>query len=173
MTAQTLALVLIRVLAIKFIIETLAEITAQLPMLQMTYSAFEQDDTSFGSMMLWMVGLLVVSKVVLSIILIIYSRKLANRIVGQNTETLEAHPELAPALTHVGILLIGLSLLVYQLPQFLGTAIQWFQAHASEPESMAARQNGAMAEATVLIIIAVFLILRGKSLTRALFRLSK
>jgi len=136
-------------------------------------SAFDGEKSVYGQLIVWMMGILIVSKVFLSILLIIYSRKIADRIIGSNDEKLEAHPELAPVLTHVGILLLGLSVFVYKLPRFLGTTIQWFQSQAIPPESMAGQYNGAMANATLLIIIALFLMLRGKTLTRWLFRISK
>jgi|GEM_PF-1946524 len=173
MTAKTLALVLIRVFAIKFLVETLTTIASQIPMFNMMRTGSDDDAFGYNGYLFWMIGILIVSKLVLSCLLFIYSRKIADRIVGDNTEKLEAHPQLAPILTHVGILLIGVSTLVYSLPGFLGTAIQWFQAHASQPEVMATQQNAAMARVTTLLILSLFLLLRGKTLTRWLIRLSK
>ena len=173
MTANTLALVLIRLLAIKFLVETITEMTSQIPMLRMMRSAMQEEPAGFGQLLVWTMSILIVSKVFLGILLLIYSRKIADRIIDPKDGTLETHPKLAPVLTHVGIILIGLSALIYNLPRFAGTALQWFQAHASQPEIMATQHNGAMAQTTLLIILACFFILRGQTLTRWVFRLSK
>ncbi|MGZ0655188.1 hypothetical protein ACWPKO_13760 [Coraliomargarita sp. W4R53] len=174
MTARSLALILIRVLAIKFLVETIAEILSQITMLQMMgQSPFGNDGTDGTNLLVVTIGIFVLGKALLAILLLIYSNKVADRIAGSNTEKLEAHPQLAATLTHIGILLIGLTTLIHNLPRFLTTAIQWFQAHANLPENVASQQNSAMAQVTLLFILSLFLLLRGKTLTRWLMRLSK
>ncbi len=173
MTAHTLALVLIRVFAISFLAETITSLISQIPMLRIMAFDGNEGASDYGHAMIWTISILVLCKLLISIGLFIYSRRIASRIAGRDDEKLESHPELAPILTHVGIVLIGLSALVYNLPVFLGTSIQWFQAQASQPDMMASQLNGGMARTTSLIIIAMFLVLRGKTVTRWLIRLSK
>jgi hypothetical protein len=125
------------------------------------------------SKMVWMASLFVLVQIIVSISLLRHSKRIADKVIGNNTETLESHPQLPSVLTHVGILLIGISALVHNLPRFLSTSILWFQAHVQLPEEMAGRQNEAMAEATLLLIISLFLVLRSKTLTRWIFRISR
>lgn len=173
MTAHTLALVLLRILAVKILVDTAAEIISQISMLRMMGPIFEEGGSESRFVFWVMVSIFVLCKVVLGVLLLVYSRKLADRIVGSNNEMLATHPQLATALTHVGVLLIGLSTLIYNLPRFMATTLQWFQVHASGSDNLASQQNGPMAQATLLIFIGLFLILRGKTLTRWLIRLSK
>jgi len=173
MKAQTLTLVLLRLLAIHFLLGGIAALSSQIPMVLTMKVSAEDSASLYQSILGWTTGILFFSKILLSILLLVFSRKIIHRIIGDTSETLENDPQLPVVLTHVGILLIGCSALLSSFPQLLTTSIQWFRAHVTQPEEMADLQNDAMAETTLLFILTLFLILRGKTLTYWIFRYSK
>ena len=141
MEAQTLTLVLLRLLAIHFLLGGIAALSSQIPMVLTMKVSAEDSASSCQSMLGWTTGILFFSKILLTILLLVFSKKITDRIIGDTSETLENDPQLPIVLTRIGILLIGCSALLSSFPQFLTTSIQWFRAYVTQLEEIADLQN--------------------------------
>ena len=104
------------------------------------------------------------------LVLMIFAKPVSKALFKENEKVNEEKSLTATTLTQAAVPIVGLYFLITYLPGFITTAIQWFKERAGPPTGMPPQYGIAMANATIMMVISLFITLRSKTISRFLTR---
>lgn len=172
MNLHSLATLLLRLFGITHGIKTVTGIFTTTAYLQQTL--WHSEASNIGNLVIIStLCAVILANVILCALIIYFAPSIARRLVPEDSND-NAQSQNSPAIwLQIGLLLIGTYLLVTNFAPFVMNTIGWLQEQVASIESLPSKHNAPMARSTTMMLVAAALILRGKSLSNLLVKISK
>jgi len=104
------------------------------------------------------------------LVLMIFAKPISKALFKKNEKVNEEKTLTATTLIQAAVPIVGLYLFITYFPEFITTAIQWYKEKAGPTSGMPPQYGMAMANATIMIVLSLFITLRSRSISRFLIR---
>jgi len=104
------------------------------------------------------------------LVLMIFAKPISKALFKKNEKVNEEKTLTATTLIQAAVPIVGLYLFITYFPEFITTAIQWYKEKAGRTSGMPPQYGMAMANATIMIVLSLFITLRSRSISRFLIR---
>lgn len=160
MNQQALATVILRILGLSYFYSSAAgffsgNMTMQVVSLN---DAYGEEKVGILAIMLSVIGIYSF----FGLLLIVFAKPIAKLLFKKNEKLNEEKTLSSTSLVEAAVPLVGLYFLVTYFPGFITTAIEWYKEKAGPPTGMPPQYGMAMANSTIMMIVALFITLRSK-----------
>lgn len=107
------------------------------------------------------------------LLLIVFAKPISKLLFKKNEKLNEEKTLSSTTLIEAAVPLVGLYFLITYFPGFITTAIEWYKEKAGPPTGMPPQYGMAMASSTIMMIVALVITLRSRTITRFLTRNAK
>jgi heme/copper-type cytochrome/quinol oxidase subunit 2 len=168
MNQQTLATVILRILGLSYFYSSLAGFfSGNITMQAMSLNeAYGEEKIGVLTVMFSMIGVYFL----FGLVLMIFAKPIAKLLFKENEKLNEEKTLSSRTLIEAAVPLVGLYFLITYFPGFITTAIEWYKEKAGPPTGMPPQYGMAMASSTIMIVVALFITLRSKTITQFLTR---
>jgi hypothetical membrane protein len=168
MNQQSLATVILRILGLSYFYSSITGFfSGNLTMQAMSLNeAYGEEKISVLAIMFSVIGVYCL----FGLALMIFAKPIAKLLFKENEKLNEEKTLTATALIQAAVPIVGLYFFITYFPGFITTAIQWYKEQAGPPTGMPPQFGAAMANATIMMVISLFITLRSRSISRFLTR---
>ena len=168
MNQQALATVILRIVGLTYFYAAITAVVSSGVFSQVVVfnQASEEENISIVAVLISMIG----AQCFFGLLLMIFAKPISRILFKENEKVNEEKTLAASTLIQAAVPIVGLYFFITYFPGFITTAIQWYKENAVPPTGMPPQYGIPMANATIMIVISLFIILRSKSITRFLTR---
>lgn len=168
MNQQALATVILRIVGLTYFYAAITSVVSGGIFSQVV--VFNQVSEEETISLLAVLGSLVGIQLLFGLVLMVFAKPIAKVLFKENEKVIEAQAMTATTLIHAAVPIVGLYFFITYFPGFITTAIQWYKEQAGPPTGMPPQYGIAMANATIMMALSLFITLRSKSISRFLTR---
>jgi hypothetical protein len=168
MNQQALATIILRVLGLSYFYSSATGfISGGMTMQVMSLNeAYGEEKISILAVMFSVIGVYCL----FGLALMIFAKPIARILFRENEKLNDEKVLTATTLINAAVPIVGLYFFITYFPGFITTAVHWFQEKAGPPTGMPPQYGAAMANATIMMVISLFITLRSRSISRFLTR---
>jgi len=171
MNQQSLATLILRILGLSYFYNSIVgffsgNFTMQVMSLN---EAYGEEKISILAVMFSLIGVYFL----FGLALMFFAKPISRVLFRENESLSEEKTLTSTTLIQAAVPLVGLYFLMTYFPDFITTAIRWYQEKAGPPTGMPPQYGAAMANYSILMAISLFITLRSRTISRFLIRSTK
>ena len=168
MNQQAIATVILRIVGLTYFYAAITAVVSSGIFSQVVVfnQASEEENISLVAVLVSMIGV----QCIFGLVLMIFAKPISKVLFKENEKVNEEKTLTATTLIQAAVPIVGLYFFITYFPGFITTAIQWYKEQAGPPTGMPPQYGAAMANATIMMVLSLFITLRSKSISRFLTR---
>jgi len=168
MNQQAIATVILRIVGLTYFYAAITAVVSSGIFSQVVVfnQASEEENISLVAVLVSMIGV----QCIFGLVLMIFAKPISKVLFKENEKVNEEKTLTATTLIQAAVPIVGLYFFITYFPGFITTAIQWYKEQAGPPTGMPPQYGAAMANASIMMILSLFITLRSKSISRFLTR---
>ena len=168
MNQQAIATVILRIVGLTYFYAAITAVVSSGIFSQVVVfnQAREEETISLVAILVSMIGI----QCIFGLALMIFAKPISKVLFKENEKVNEEKTLTATTLIQAAVPIVGLYFFITYFPGFITTAIQWYKEQAGPPTGMPPQYGAAMANATIMMILSLFITLSSKSISRFLTR---
>ena len=168
MNQQAIATVILRIVGLTYFYAAITAVVSSGIFSQVVVfnQASEEENISLVAVLVSMIGV----QCLFGLVLMIFANPISKVLFKENEKVNEEKTLTATTLIQAAVPIVGLYFFITYFPEFITTAIQWYKEQAGPPTGIPPQYGAAMANATIMMILSLFITLRSKSISRFLTR---
>lgn len=171
MNQQAIATIILRILGLSYFYSSISAFLSGGMAMQIMglNEAYGEGQFSIMAVVMSMLGVYFL----FGLVLMIFAKPLSRLLFRANEKVNEETTLTANTLIEAAVPLVGLYFLISYFPGFVTTAVEWYKEKAGPTTGMPPQYGIAMASSTIMIVVALFITLRSRTVVRFLTRNAK